>query len=109
MEIKRRLNAVAKRLTPEIEASNTGTQLAELATRFEELLAYAEEKDLRRAERDKTGKSFAQRAQENRDKIEKEGKDAQAADEAEILADQQQEQAQPDVVETGEVVEASAR
>lgn len=113
MEIKRRITAAAKRLTPEIEASNTGTQLNELTTRFEELLDYAEEKDLRRQEAVKTGMSFSQRAAKKRAAIEQKGKDIQAADEAEILADQVQQEAQPDVVDPDpaepEVVGASAR
>lgn len=44
MEIKRRLNKVAKRLTPAIESMNVGLQMKELCSRLEELVTYAEQK-----------------------------------------------------------------
>jgi hypothetical protein len=103
MEIKRSLNASAKRITPQIEASNTGTQLRELAKRIDELVTYAEAKDLKRAESEKAGLPFASREQLRRSGIKERdhvvAAQVQAEDEAEIAEDQAQVDAQPDVVE----------
>jgi len=44
MEIKRRLNKIASRLTPQIEVMNIATEMQRMCQRFEELLDYGEEK-----------------------------------------------------------------
>jgi len=103
MQIKRSLNESAKRLSPEIEASNTGTQIAEHANRIAELIDYAEDKEARRKESEKTGLSFDEREKERRRKIALPDHEiaaaVQAEDETQIAEDQAQEEAQPDVVQ----------
>jgi hypothetical protein len=97
MEIKRRFNEAAKRLTPQIEASNTGAELRRIAERVHELLTYAEAKEVRRQESVATGMSFAQRTQARIQGDIQKGRDIQEADELEHMQDQQQHDAQPDV------------
>jgi hypothetical protein len=103
MEIKKSLNASAKRLTPQIEASNTGTQLRELADRIAELVDYAEAKEEKRAASVEAGLPFASREKLRREGISERdhvvAARVQAEDEAEIAEDQAQVDAQPDVVE----------
>ena len=103
MEIKKSLNASAKRLTPQIEASNTGTQIAEHARRIVELVNYAEAKEEKRAKAEKEGLPFASREKLRRAGISERdhvvAARVQAEDEAENAEDQAQVDAQPDVVE----------
>ena len=99
MELKRQLNAAAKRCTPEIEISNSGVQIKALADRIDQLLDYAEEKVERRKETEKTGMPFALRVSEKRLDTINQNKKAQAKEEKQIMEDRQQKKAQPDVVE----------
>lgn len=92
MEIKKRITAITKRLTPQIEASNTGVELANLATRFEELLNYAEEKEVRREESVRLGKPRSVRQLEKAQAAERNRADVQDRQQAESLADQAESQ-----------------
>jgi uncharacterized protein YaiL (DUF2058 family) len=100
MEIKKRLNAAAKRITPNIEASNTGLQLIEICARIEELLAYVEHREERAALTKETGLNFAMRERlrrsESGDPDHVVAAAVQAEDEKAQLEDQQQVAAQPD-------------
>lgn len=53
MEIKRRLNILAKRMTPAIEAMNVSNEMLTILKRMEELTFYAETKISRSEERKK--------------------------------------------------------
>lgn len=87
MQIKRRLNAIAKSLTPEIESMNISRQMEDMCKRMEELVAYAEEKIERAKQRHRTiGLQVAQRRAAE-DKI---IKDHQEAEAKENLADQKE-------------------
>lgn len=87
MQIKRRLNAIAKSLTPEIESMNISRQMEDMCKRMEELVAYAEEKIERSKQRHRTiGLQVAQRRAAE-DKI---IKDHQEAEAKENLADQKE-------------------
>lgn len=72
MQIKKSLADSAKRVTPYIEASNTGVELGRLAARIEELLTYVEAKELRDKERRETGMSFSERTDDARRRREEE-------------------------------------
>jgi len=54
MEIKRRLTKIAKSLSPQIEVMNVGLEMDRMCSRFEELVAYAQEKIERAAEKTET-------------------------------------------------------
>ena len=94
MEIKKRLNAVAKRLTPEIESMNMASQMIEMLNRFDEILDYCEEKI---EKKNRGGVSAGQRAydaqQAERDRIQK----IHDEEADEMQRDQTQAEAQPDV------------
>lgn len=96
MEIKRKLTAAAKRITPAIEASNPGIELGRLADRIVEILDYSEEKAERASRR---GVSMGVQVAENRRREAQEIEDVQTEAEREALADQEQGRAQPDVAE----------
>jgi len=110
MDIKKRLNAAAKQLTPEIEASNTGIQIREHTARIEELLVYAADKEKREAQRKETGLSYQAREEKRRAALSEAdhvvAARVQAEDEAVNLEDQQQAAAQPDVAEEPETATA---
>jgi hypothetical protein len=97
MEIKKRLNAAAKRLTPEIESMNCATEMHQLADRLDGLLDYAEQKIEQRKHTTKDGKTASQRTYEG---LQDDRRNVQAihSEEADAaLADQVQADAQPDV------------
>jgi hypothetical protein len=99
MSIKRRLNAVAKQLTPTIESMNQAIEMRLITTRLEELVNYCERKQARSEERRKNGgKSAGQVAYEAQQAERKRIADIHNEEAKERLADQQQENAQPDVV-----------
>ena len=99
MEIKRRLNAVAKRITPEIEAMNISSEMKNMCKRFEELANYGEEKCARakanREGRESMGAKQDREAKAERARIQK----IHDAEADELAKDREQENAQPDVVE----------
>ena len=99
MSIKRRLNKVAKCLTPEIEAMNQGREMRDLTKRLEEIVGYCERKIAASRERKKNdGKSAGQVAAEAQTAERKRIQDIHS-EEAEALAkDQEQAKAQPDAV-----------
>ena len=81
MEIKRRLNAIAKCMTPDIECMNIADEMRRMLTRFEELVAYADEKAARAKERAaRGGKTKAQISAERRAADAKEIRDHQQAE-----------------------------
>jgi hypothetical protein len=87
-------------LTPQIEASNTGVRLKELAKQLDELISYAEAKQDRSQTREKTGLSFDERETLRRSGIANpdhvRAAEVQAEDEKVIAEDQAQVAAQPD-------------
>lgn len=87
MEIKRRLTKIANRLTPQIEVMNVGQEMQRMCQRFEELVAYAEEKIERAATR---GKTIGAIVQDARAAADKEVLDQQTAESDENLKDQQE-------------------
>lgn len=87
MEIKRKLKALDKRMTPEIEAMNVGIEMNRCCDRMEELCNYAEEK-IERAKR--RGKTIGQQVDEARKTKDKEITDHQTAESEANLADQQE-------------------
>ena len=87
MEIKRRLTKIAKSLSPQVEAMNVAAQMEQMCQRFEELIAYAQEKLDRAASR---GKTIGQKAYEDREAADQEVKDAQLAESDENLRDQKE-------------------
>lgn len=87
MELKRRLNAVAKCISPQIEVMNVADEMRRLTSRLEELVRYAEEKMALAASRDKT---IGLRTKEAREKAEVERKELQEAEAQENLADQEE-------------------
>lgn len=88
MEIKRRLTAIAKSMSPQIEVMNVAVEMSRLADRFEELVRYAQEKTDRAAER--KGKTLGQEAYERRQAADKEIADHQTAELEENQRDQQE-------------------
>lgn len=91
MEIKRRLSAIGKRLTPEIEAMNVSEQMVRMCNRFDELLDYCEEKIGRTKERQKTGEpTIGQAAQARQHESRKAIEEAQSAEAEENLKDQEE-------------------
>ena len=87
MQIKRRLTALAKCMTPEIESMNVARQMEDMCKRMEELVAYAEEKISRSKTRGKTIGAHVAEARAAEDKI---IKDHQQAEAEENLKDQQE-------------------
>ena len=55
MELKRKLTALAKRMNPQVEAYTVAKEIGEHIQRIGELIAYAQEKLDRSAEKKKTG------------------------------------------------------
>ena len=88
MEIKRRLNQIAKRMSPQIEVMNAASQMVDMCNRFDELLDYCEEKIARTAER--KGQTIGKLGMEAREKADKEIADAQQAEMDENQADQKE-------------------
>jgi len=88
VEIKRRLNALAKSMTVEIEAMNVGVEMNRMCDRFEELVRYADEKIARAAER--RGKTLGQQANERREAADKVISDHQTAEAEENQRDQKE-------------------
>jgi hypothetical protein len=94
VEIKRRLNAAAKCMTPEIEAMNTAIELKMLLDRVEGLIRYAEGKIANRAARAKAKeKTIGQKA-----------RDQQAADQK-IIIDYQTEESDANLADQREAFE----
>jgi hypothetical protein len=96
MEIKRRLNAVAKRITPEIEVMNPASEIRTLCSRLEELATYCEEKVERAAQSKAAGKTKGQLADEAMKAERKRIKDIHDAEAKEAMEDRQQQKAQPE-------------
>jgi len=92
MEIKKRLNAVAKRLNPQIESMNVAQEMREHTKRIEELTTYAEAKIARSKERKET---LGKRAQDEAEAEAKRIAEVQDAEARENAADQNQQDAQP--------------
>jgi len=97
MEIKRRLNAIAKDLTPEIESLNISQEMLQMCKRFEELVAYGHEKVARAQHVRNGGESMSARVnreiRETREHIQK----IHDEEAEEMMRDRQQHKAQPDV------------
>ena len=87
MEIKRRLNKVAKRLSPQIESMNVADEMMRMVTRFEELVAYAQEKIDRSASRQVT---VGQKVAKQKAELLKEIEDHQDAEADENRLDQEE-------------------
>jgi len=87
MEIKRKLKALDKRMTPEVETMNVAIEMNRLCDRMEELCNYADEKIERGKQR---GKTMGQQIDEARKAKDKEIFDHQTAEAAENLRDQQE-------------------
>jgi len=88
MEIKRRLNKLASRLSPQIEVMNVATEMSRMCDRFEELLNYAQEKIDRTNER--KGNTIGKQVAEKRAAADKEVEDQQMAEANENLRDQKE-------------------
>ena len=87
MEIKRRLNRIAGRITPQIEVMNVADEMRRMCNRFEEILNYAEEKVTRAAERKETvGALVDRQKKEKKAAIE----EMQRAESEENMRDQQE-------------------
>ena len=97
MQIKRRINAISKRVTPFIESMNISVEMDNMCKRFEELLDYGEAKELRHKEREKTGQSLAMRIDQQRREEREHIAEINEREAEEQLKDQQQRKAQPDV------------
>lgn len=93
MEIKRRLNAVAKRMTPAIESLNIANEMSTLCDRLEGLATYGEEKVERAARK---GKTMGQKIDEERKAERKRIQDIHNEEAKEAMEDRQQHQAQPE-------------
>lgn len=90
MELKKRLSALAKRMSPQIEAMNPAYELRDIIKRAEEILDYCEAKQKKP---NRSSQATADAIQAERERIQK-----IHDEEAEELArDQQQHKAQPDV------------
>ena len=87
MEIKRRLNKIASRLSPQLEAMNIADEMRRMCQRFEEIVAYGEEKLERAASKDPT---IGQKVQAQKAAIQKEIEDHQRAEAEENLKDQEE-------------------
>ena len=92
MEIKKRLNAAARRLTPAIEAMNVGVEMKQHTTRIEELITYAEQKISASESRPQT---LGQRALHEQDAEREAIAKVQDEEARENAADQNQQGAQP--------------
>ena len=91
MDIKRRLNKIAKCLTPEIENMNISYEMKNICSRLEELIRYADEKIARTERRLKAGeKSGGQAAANRKAAAAKVIKDHQDAEAEENQKDQQE-------------------
>ena len=105
MEIKRKLNKLAKRITPEIEAMNMGIEMKRMCDRFEEILNYCEEKQERAKRGGKSsGQIIAEKQAAGRNRIQK----IHDEEAAEQLEDRQQHAAQPESAPIGEPDDATA-
>lgn len=87
MEIKRRLNKIAKRISPQLEVMNISEEMRRMCTRLEELCDYGEEKLARAARKEPT---IGQKVAEQRAAEQKEITDHQTAESEENLKDQQE-------------------
>jgi len=91
MEIKRRLNKVSKRLTPQIEVMNVANEMKTLTSRLEELVTYAEQKIERTEERRRNKmKTIGQQVDEQRKAEAKVISDHQVEEAEANLRDQQE-------------------
>ena len=98
MQIKKRLTAINKRITPFIESMNQAKQMEQMCKRFEQLLDYCEAKEEKHKEREKTGMSMGMRIDEERRRRAQEIADIHAAEAAEMMKDQEQAKLQPESV-----------
>ena len=87
MEIKRRLNKIAARISPQIEVMNNAEEMRRMCTRFEELLAYCEEKIEKAASKAPT---IGQKVAAQREALQQEIIDHQTAEAEENLKDQEE-------------------
>lgn len=90
MQIKRRLSALAKRFDNNVEGLNIVIELNRICDRLDELADYAEAKEERAKEFEKTGKSLAVRQAEAIKAKRDEVAAAQLAEVNEQLADQKE-------------------
>ena len=90
MEIKRRLNAVAKSFGPEAESLNIVHELRQICDRLEELAAYADLKLERHKQREKTGHRYFEEQDRKARERQAEIAAIHAAEAEEALKDQQQ-------------------
>ena len=91
MEIKRRLTKIAKSLSPQIEVMNVASEMERMCKRFEEIIAYAQEKIDRAEERKKKNLPTIGKYVDNQRKAaDKVVEDAQSAEVEENLKDQEE-------------------
>lgn len=93
MEIKRRLNKIAARLTPQIEAMNVQYEMKQMLDRFEELLTYSERKQAK-IEANRGQPTDSQRRQARRNEQRQEIADAQQEDQDAQREDQESRKAE---------------
>lgn len=96
MQIKRRLNALAKRMNPEIETMNRVLSFNETIDAMEQAVDYCESKIERRNLAEKTGETAAARTTRQAREEQEEALRLQDAERKEFDDDQQQRAAQPD-------------
>ena len=87
MEIKRRLNKIAGRLSPQLEAMNIADEMRRMCQRLEEIVTYGEEKLERAASK---GPTIGQKVQVQKEAMQKEIEDHQRAEAEENLKDQEE-------------------
>ncbi len=88
MELKKRLTAINKRITPFIESLNVSSEMRDMCSRFEELLDYAEAKELKHKAREETGMSQSMRIDKERRENAAAMREQQDAEADENLKDQ---------------------
>lgn len=96
MEIKRRLNAVAKRFGTEVEHLNIKHEILNICKRLEELADYAEAKYARMKAREESGERLFSKQDAAAKARQEEIAAYHAAEAEEALADQQQAKAEID-------------
>lgn len=91
MELKRKLTALGKRMSPQIEVMNVADEIKRCLTRIDELVTYAQTKIDRSEERKKNKElTIGAKAQLAREAADKEVVDAQTEESDANLKDQQE-------------------
>lgn len=91
MELKRKLNALAKRMSPQIEAMNVNHEIHQHVNRISELIDYAEQKIERSEQRKRDKEPTTGQVADDRNKANaKEQLDLQTAESDANLADQKE-------------------